>query len=57
MSNEPFEVVDDEASPSGKSLLVRGRSFYLSPQGGLTDEEWADKLQAKANVFATLVGE
>lgn len=57
MSNEPVNVVDDAASPSGKSLLVRGVLFYLVPQGSLTDEQWAAKLQAKANIFAASLGD
>lgn len=57
MTNEPVVVVDDSESPSGKSLLVRGTLFHLSVQNGLTDAEWQDKLQAKANYFAALVVE
>jgi len=52
--NEPYEIVDDAASPSGKSLVVRNRNFFLGVQGSLTNEEWEAKLQAKANYFASV---
>jgi hypothetical protein len=33
-------------------MYVAGREFLISPQGGLSDEEWSRKLQAKANLFS-----
>lgn len=54
--SEPYEIVTDPESPTGKSLLVRGCRYFLSDRDErVTDAEWAAKLQAKANRFAGVV--
>ena len=51
---EPYEIIDCPESSSGKAMIVRGRTFHLGSRNGFSDEVWAEKLQAKANYFATL---
>lgn len=48
--NEPFELgpLNEDGT---RTMTVRGVEFMVSPQS-LPDDEWAAKLQAKANAWA-----
>lgn len=50
---EPYEIIDCAETVSGKAMIVRGKTFFLGDKNGFSDEVWAEKLQAKANLFAS----
>jgi hypothetical protein len=53
MADQPYDIIEE--NPDGTAVMaVLGVEFLISPQS-LPDEEWALKLQAKANLFAETI--